>query len=158
MDSVYIFTVGDYLAIDKAASGSTCIHLRCLDRPRTVTESPPNQLTRSPVTMGVMMYSRSEACDGRLKLSVSVCHNGLGRIEILRNGYSATGIGFGRMLNVTRYWVDAAAEGRRDDSVGIDEGCQSEEEYGSGEGLGEHFNNEWIKERRMAAGSARDRL
>jgi hypothetical protein len=118
----------------------------------------PNQLTRSPVTMGVMMYSRSEACDGRLKLSVSVCHNGLGRIEILRNGYSATGIGFGRMLNVTRYWVDAAAEGRRDDSVGIDEGCQSEEEYGSGEGLGEHFNNEWIKERRMAAGSARDRL
>jgi hypothetical protein len=74
----------------------------------------------------------------------------------LRNVYSATGSAFGRLLNVAGSWV-ADAEGRSDDTVGSDGGCQSEEEYGSGEGLGEHLDNEWMKVRRMAAGSARDR-
>jgi hypothetical protein len=40
------------------------------------------------------------------------------------------------MLNVASCWVAADAEGRSDDTVGIDRGCQSEEEYGSDEGLG----------------------
>ena len=88
------------------------------------------------------MYSRSEVCDQRHKPSVFVCLDSVGRIEVLSNGYSATGSGVGRMLNVARSWATADAEGRSDDTVGIDEGCQSEEEYGSGEGLGEHFNNE----------------
>jgi hypothetical protein len=42
--------------------------------------------------------------------------------------------------------------------LGIGRGCQSEEEYGSGEGVEEHFENECVEVRRMAAGSARDRL
>jgi hypothetical protein len=105
-----------------------------------------------------MVYSRSEVCDGRCKLSVSVGLNGAGRIEVLSNGYRATGGGIGRLLNVARSWVAADAEGRRDDTVGIDKGCQSEEEYRCGEGLGEHFNNERMKECRMVARSARDRL
>jgi hypothetical protein len=60
------------------------------------------------------------------------------------------------MLNVARSWATADAKGRSDDTVGIDGGCQSEEEYGSGEGLGEHLDNKWMKERKMAARSARD--
>ena len=63
-----------------------------------------------------------------------------------------------RLLNVARSWVAADAEGRNNDTVGIDKGCQSEEEYRSGEGLGEHFNNEKMKECRIVARSTRDRL
>ena len=62
------------------------------------------------------------------------------------------------MLNVASSWIAADTEGRSDNTVGIDGGCQSEEEYGSGEGLGEHLDNEWMKESGMAAGSTRDRL
>ena len=76
----------------------------------------------------------------------------------MRNGDSATGSGVGRMLNVASSWTTADAEGRSDDTVGIDGGCQGEEEHGSGKGLGEHLNNEWMKVSRMAAGSTRDRL
>ena len=103
------------------------------------------------------MYSRLEVFDGRRKLSVCVCRNRGGSIEVLTNVYIATGSCFGRMLNVAGSWV-AGAEGRSDDTLGSDGGCQSEEEYGSGEGLGEHLNNEWMKVRRMTAGSAGDRL
>ena len=87
------------------------------------------------------MYSRSEVCDRRCELSVSVCLNSGRCIDVLSNGYSATGSGVGRMLNVARSWATADAEGRSKDAVGIDGGCQSEEEYGSGEGLGEHLDN-----------------
>ena len=76
---------------------------------------------------------------------------------MLRNGHIATGSAVGRMLNVAGSWV-ADAEGRSDGTLGSDGGCQSEEEQGSGEGLGEHLNNGWIEVRRMAAGSARERL
>ena len=64
------------------------------------------------------------------------------------------------MLNVAGSWV-GVGQGRSEDTaraLGIDRGCQSEEEYGSGEGFGKHLNKEWMKVRRMAAGSARDRL
>ena len=68
------------------------------------------------------------------------------------------------MLNVADSWV-GVVQGRSEDTagalgtgLGIDRECQSEDEYGSGEGFGEHLNNEWMKVRRMAAGSARDRL
>jgi hypothetical protein len=76
----------------------------------------------------------------------------------LRNGDTATGSAVGRMLNVAGSWGAADAEGRSDDTLGSDGGCQSEEEYGSGEGFGEHLNNECMKVGRMAAGSTRDRL
>jgi hypothetical protein len=98
------------------------------------------------------MYSRIEALDGNLKLSARLCLNRGGRIDVLRNGHTATGAGVGRMLNVAGFWGAGDAEGRSDDTLGSDGGCQSEEEYGSGEGLGEHLNNEWMKV------SARDRL
>ena len=72
------------------------------------------------------------------------------------------------MLYVGLSWA-GSAQGRSDDTaalglgsavLGIDGGCQSEEEEGSGDGLEEHFDNECMKVRRMAAGSesARDRL
>jgi hypothetical protein len=57
------------------------------------------------------------------------------------------------MLNVAGYWV-GVGQGRSEDTaraLGIDRGCQSEEEYGSGEGFGEHLNKEWMKVRRIAA-------
>ena len=61
------------------------------------------------------------------------------------------------MLNVAGSWSTTNAEGGSDDTVGSDRGCQSEEEYyGSGEGLGEHLDNECMKVRRVAARSARD--
>jgi hypothetical protein len=69
------------------------------------------------------------------------------------------------MLYVALSWA-WGAQGRSDDTsalglgsgvLGIDGGCQSKEEEGSGEGLEEHLDNEWMKVRRMAAG-ARDRL
>ena len=127
--------------------------------PSAPLKALPNQLIRLPVKKWVrIVHSRSEVCDGRCKLSVSVDLNGAGRIEVLSNAYRATGCSFGRLLNVARSWVAADTEGRSDDTVGIDKGCQSEEEYRSGEGLGEHFNNERIKECRMVARSARDRL
>ena len=88
------------------------------------------------------MYSRSEVCDRRRELPVSVCRNSGRCIDVLSNGYSATGSGVGRMLNVARSWTTADAEGRSKDAVGIGGGCQSEEEYGSGEGLREHLDNE----------------
>ena len=70
-----------------------------------------------------MIFSRSEVCDRRRELSVSVCLNGARCIEVLGNGYFTTGNTVGRLLNVARCWVAADAEGRRDDTVGIDEGC-----------------------------------
>jgi hypothetical protein len=103
-----------------------------------------------------MMYSRFEVCDGNLKLSACICRNSAGTIDVLRNGNTATGSAVGRMLNVAGSWV-TDTEGRGDDTVGSDRRCQSEEEYRSGEGLGEHLNNEWMELRRMAARSARDR-
>ena len=61
------------------------------------------------------------------------------------------------MLDIAGSWSAAETEGRSDDTVGSDRGCQSEE-YGSGdEGLGEHINKECIKVRRVAAGSEKDR-
>jgi hypothetical protein len=96
--------------------------------PSAPLKALPNQLTRSPEKKGVMMYSRIEVCDRRLKLSVSVCLDSAGRIEVLSNGYIATGSGVGRMLNVARSWAAADAEGGRDDIVGIGGVCQSEEE------------------------------
>ena len=62
------------------------------------------------------------------------------------------------MLSVVGSWICREADGRNDDTFGIDEGCQSKKEYESGEGLGRHLKNEWMKVRRMAAGSERDRL
>ena len=127
--------------------------------PLTPLKALPNQLIKLLVKKCVwMVYSRSEVCDGRCNISVSIRLKGGRRIEVLRNGYIATGSGIGRLLNVARSWVAADAEGRRDDTVGIDKGCQSEEEYRSSEGLGEHFNNERMKECGMVARSARDRL
>jgi hypothetical protein len=71
------------------------------------------------------------------------------------------------MQNVVNPWV-GVAQGRSEDTaafgtaigtgLGIDRGCQSKEECGSGEGVEEHLNNEWMKVRRMAEGSAGDRL
>jgi hypothetical protein len=104
------------------------------------------------------MYSRIEVCDGRLEQSVFVCRNSGGRIDVLTNGNTATGSALGRMLNVAGSWSAGDAEGRRDGTLGSDGGRQSEEEYGSGEGLGEHLSNEWMEVCRMEAGSARDRL
>ena len=52
---------------------------------------------------------------------------------MLSNGYIATGGGVGRMLNVAGCWAAGEAEAGSDDAVGIDGGCQSEEEYGSDE-------------------------
>jgi len=75
-----------------------------------------------------MMYSRNEVCDGRLKLTVSICLNRGGRIDVLRNGNIATGSGVGWMLNVAGSWAAADAESRSDDTLGSDGGCQSEEE------------------------------
>ena len=103
------------------------------------------------------MYSLSEVCDGRVELFVCVCLNSLGRIDVLSNVNTATGSALGRMLNVAGSWSAGDAEGRRDGTLGSDGGRQSEEEYGSGEGLGEHLSNEWMKVRRVAARSARDR-
>jgi len=89
-----------------------------------------------------MMYSRSEVCDGRVEQPVSVCLNSAGRIDVLINGNTATGSAVGRMLNVAGSWSAADAESRSDDTLGSDGGRQSEEKYGSGEGLGEHLNKE----------------
>jgi hypothetical protein len=80
-----------------------------------------------------MIYSRREACNGNLKLPVCICLNRVGTIEVLSNGYIATGGGVGRMLNVAGCWAAGEAEAGSDDAVGIDGGCQSEEEYGSDE-------------------------
>ena len=62
------------------------------------------------------------------------------------------------MLSVAGNWGVGEADGRSEDTIGIDGGCQSKKEYECGEGLGQHLNNEWIEVGRMAAGSARDRL
>jgi hypothetical protein len=108
-----------------------------------------------------MIYSLNEAYDVRRKFSITVCRKSGGRIEVWTNGHIATRSGLGRTLNVVGPWVAEAAQGRRDDNAalgGIDGGRQSEEEYGSGERLGEHLNNEWMEVCRMAAGSAKDRL
>ena len=104
------------------------------------------------------MYSRIEVCDARRKLTASVCLDSLGRIDVLGDGYTATGRGIGRFQNVVGSWAAADAEGRTDDTAGIDGGRQSKEEDGSGKGLGEHLNNEWMKVRRMTVGTARDGL
>jgi hypothetical protein len=71
------------------------------------------------------------------------------------------------MQNVVNPWA-GVAQGRSEDTaavgtacgtgLGIDRGCQSKEECGSGEGVEEHLNNECVKVRRMAGGAARDRL
>ena len=87
------------------------------------------------------MYSRSEVCDGRVELSVCVCLNSSGRIDVLINGNTATGSAVGRMLNIAGSWSAADAESRSDDTLGSDGGRQSEDDDG-GEGLGEHLDNE----------------
>ena len=46
------------------------------------------------------------------------------------------------MLDIAGSWSAADAEGRSDDTVGSDSGCQSEENGSGDEGLGEHLNNE----------------
>jgi len=56
------------------------------------------------------------------------------------------------LLDVAGSWAAADAEGRSDGTLGTDKGCQSEKEYGSGEGLGQHLNDEWMEVRRMVAG------
>ena len=93
---------------------------------------------------------------------------------MISNGYTSAGSAVGRTLNVAGPWGAASgdAEPRADENarasaflgivrgflgidggcLGIDGGCQSEQEYGSGEGLGVHFNNGRVKVRRMAAG------
>ena len=81
------------------------------------------------------MYSRGKVCTGNLELSVC-WHNGAGIIEVLRNGDIATGSTCGRFLNIAGSWAAGDAEARGEANLGIDGGCQSEEEYGSGEGLG----------------------
>jgi hypothetical protein len=91
-----------------------------------------------------------------VELFVCVCLNSLGKIDVLSNVNTATGSVVGGMLNVAGTWSVAAAEVRSDDRLGSDGGRQSEE-YESGEGLGEHLSNEWMKVRRVAARSARDR-
>ena len=110
------------------------------------------------------MYSRCEIFDLDAKLHVTVHRNRGRAIDVLSNVHVATGSAAGRMLNVAGYWV-GVGQGRSEDTagapgagLGIDRGCQSEEEYGSGERFGKHLNKEWMKVRRMAAGSARDRL
>jgi hypothetical protein len=67
----------------------------------------------------------------------------LGSIDVLRNGYIATGFGVGRLLNVAGSWGALDTERRGNDSIGIDRGCQSKEEYGSNEGLGNHFEKQY---------------
>lgn len=108
-----------------------------------------------------IIYSRVEVFDLNLKRSVCSSLNRGGTSEVTSNGNIATGSVLGRMLNVVGSWV-GIAQGRHHDNAfpvpGIDGGRQSEEECGSGNGFEEHLNNEWMKVRGMAAGSARDRL
>jgi len=67
----------------------------------------------------------------------------LGSINVLRNGYIATGFAVGRLLNVAGSWGALDTEERGNDSICIDGGCQSKEEDGSDEGLGEHFETQY---------------
>jgi hypothetical protein len=67
-------------------------------------------------------------------------HNRGGRIEVLRNGYIATGFIGGRTPSIADSWRSIDAESRGNDSLGIGGGGQNKEEYGSSERLGEHLD------------------
>ena len=88
------------------------------------------------------MYSHIKAVDGSQKGSICICRNRGGGIEGLSDVYVATGMVGGRTLNVAEYWGSFDTESRSNDSLGIDGGRQNEEEYGSGEGLGEHLDKQ----------------
>ena len=70
----------------------------------------------------------------------------------MRDGYIATGFSVRRLLNVAGSWGALDTERRGNDSIGIDGGRQTKEEYASDEGLGEHFDIKRIKVIGMAAG------
>ena len=67
----------------------------------------------------------------------------MGTIDVLRDGYIATGFAVGRLLNVAGSWGALDTERRGNDGIGIDGGRQSKEEYGSDEGLGDHFEKQY---------------
>jgi hypothetical protein len=67
----------------------------------------------------------------------------LGSINVLRNGYIATGFSVGRLFNIAGSWGALDTESRGKNSIAIDGRCQSKEEYGSDEGLGEHFKKQY---------------
>ena len=99
------------------------------------------------------MYSRCKIFDLDAKLHVTVQRNRCRTIDVLSNVHVATGSAAGRMLDIAGSRV-GVGQGRSEDTaraLGIDRGCQSEEEYGSDEGFGEHLNKEWMKVRRIAA-------
>ena len=88
------------------------------------------------------MYSHIEVNNGNIKASTSVCRDRGGRTKGLRNAYFATGIISGRLLSIADCWGSAEAETIFNANLGIDGGRQSKEEYGSGEGLGEHLDKQ----------------
>jgi hypothetical protein len=109
--------------------------------------------------MGGEMYSRSEAREGKLKVSACICLNTAGRVDVLRNAWSATALSGGGTLNVTCCWGSMNAHSRCKEKVGIDGGRQSKEEYGSDEGFGKHLekeNKECVDKRMIVAEYARD--
>jgi hypothetical protein len=81
------------------------------------------------------MYSRIEVGDRWRKGPICSCLNRSGSIEVLKDIYIAAGFGGGRSLNVAPCSVSLNAEGRSNESMGIDGGRQSKEEYGSNERL-----------------------
>ena len=88
------------------------------------------------------MYSHNEIDNGNIKASTSIYLNRGGRVEGLRNVYFATGIISGRLLSIADCWGPVEAETVFNANLGIDGGRQSKEEYGSGEGLGEHLDKQ----------------
>jgi len=87
------------------------------------------------------MYSPIEVCDRRINVSICVCLNRGGSIEVLGDVYIATGRVGRRALNVVSRKLSFDAESRGNASMGISEGYGSKEEYGSNERLGEHLDN-----------------
>ena len=85
------------------------------------------------------MNSRSEVREGTRKASARICLDTAGRVDVFRNACIATGRSGGRMLNVSCHRGRWTAENRFEGNLGIDGGRQCKEEYGSGEGLGKHF-------------------
>jgi hypothetical protein len=109
--------------------------------------------------MGREMNSRSKVREGSRKASICICLNTAGRVDVLRNAWSATALSGGGTLNVTCCWGSMNAHSRCKEKVGIDGGRQSKEEDGSDEGFGKHLekeNKECVDKRMIVAEYARD--
>jgi hypothetical protein len=81
------------------------------------------------------MYSPIEVSDRCRKDSICRCLSSSKTIEALSDIYIATGLGGGRLLNVVSCSGSCNAESRLNESMGINGGPQSKEEYGSNEQL-----------------------